>query len=275
MWDASAAGNQIGPTLTFDGAGGNPPAVTVTSGLFSLTLDFGAGSINGEGRWLRVEVICQNDPNYPTYATLSPRVELKPTPHALALPGLYTLENATSPNLIGGYAGNTVGASIVGATIAGGGQFVGPQSVTANFGTIGGGDANTVSDVAATVAGGGSNTASALAATVIGGGSNVASGWASTAGGWQNVASGDFSTVGGGADNTASGLAATVGGGSNGNRAQGDQSTVGGGGSNVAAGLASTIVTPNSNVAMRPRNRGWRLWRRVWGIDSSDVTRIT
>jgi hypothetical protein len=32
LFDAAAAGNQIGPTLTFDGVGGNPPPVNVTNG---------------------------------------------------------------------------------------------------------------------------------------------------------------------------------------------------------------------------------------------------
>src|SRR4030095_6340580 len=36
----SAPANQIGPTLTFDGAGGNPPPVSVTNGLFTVQLDF-------------------------------------------------------------------------------------------------------------------------------------------------------------------------------------------------------------------------------------------
>src|SRR4029453_17008791 len=69
----SAPANQIGPTLTFDGAGGNPPPVSVTNGLFTVQLDFGAGAFDGTKRWLEVTV---------AGTTLSPRTELTATPYA-------------------------------------------------------------------------------------------------------------------------------------------------------------------------------------------------
>src|ERR1051325_3361036 len=72
LWDDAAAGNQVGPTLTFDGAGGNPAPVSVASGLFTVSLDFGA-ACNGERRWLNI--IVNGTP-------LSPRQELTPAPHA-------------------------------------------------------------------------------------------------------------------------------------------------------------------------------------------------
>jgi hypothetical protein len=33
LWDAPSLGNPVGPTLTFDGVGGNPPSVNVANGL--------------------------------------------------------------------------------------------------------------------------------------------------------------------------------------------------------------------------------------------------
>src|SRR5580765_7382531 len=42
LFDGPALGSQIGPTLVCDGSAGNPPPVTVTNGLFNVTLDFGA-----------------------------------------------------------------------------------------------------------------------------------------------------------------------------------------------------------------------------------------
>jgi len=70
----SAPANQVGPTLTFDGAGGNPPPVIVANGLFTQQLDFGAGAFDGNKRWLEITV---------GGTTLSPRTELTATPYAL------------------------------------------------------------------------------------------------------------------------------------------------------------------------------------------------
>jgi len=60
--------------------------------------------------------------------------------------------HATSPNVIGGYSGNSVAAGIYAATI-GGGQSGYINRVTANFGTVGGGGENTASGESATVGG--------------------------------------------------------------------------------------------------------------------------
>jgi hypothetical protein len=88
----------------------------------------------------------------------------------------------TGINLNGGYSGNLISNGVVGGTIAGGGgQFghffnptLSPNSVTGNFGTVGGGE---------------DNTAGAYA-TVPGGSGNVASGqWSFAAG--ENATAGD------------------------------------------------------------------------------------
>jgi len=81
LWDAAAGGNQQG----------NSPqtvnVVPVTDGVFTTPIDFGAGAINGNARWIEVEVRC------PTavggFSLLAPRVELTAAPHALALPGVF------------------------------------------------------------------------------------------------------------------------------------------------------------------------------------------
>ena len=44
LFDAATLGSQIGPTLTFDGAGGNPPAISVSNGLFTVQLGHGRAS---------------------------------------------------------------------------------------------------------------------------------------------------------------------------------------------------------------------------------------
>ncbi|MGH2722701.1 MAG: hypothetical protein ACRDI0_00270 [Actinomycetota bacterium] len=93
--------------------------------------------------------------------------------------------NPTSPNVIGGFSGNSVAGGILGATIGGGGQATGPNQVIANLATIGGGVNNTASGPAASIGGGTSNTANAFASMVPGGQSNTAAGEYSLAAGRQ------------------------------------------------------------------------------------------
>ncbi len=180
--------------------------------------------------------------------------------------------NATSPNVIGGYNGNSVTSGVVGAVIGGGGAAGNANRVTDNYGTVGGGAnnqagdgdgdptnaryatvgggwSNTASGVAATVGGGSDNTASGGNATVGGGGGNTASGTDVTVGGgWYNAAIGWAATVGGGGYNTASADFATVGGG-RGNIASGTYATISGGVYNTTSGYAATIPGGSDNVA--------------------------
>ena len=135
--------------------------------------------------------------------------------------------NVDSPNLIGGYSGNSVTNGVVGATIGGGGQSGAPNRIMADYGTIGGGKDNQVSGERATIGGGGHNTAS---------GDNAAIG-----GGWDNVASEYAATVGGGANNRAYGTGATIGGGYS-NHADAENATVGGGEFISVAGRAATVA---------------------------------
>ncbi len=214
LWDDPTAGSQIGTNQ-------EKSNVSVSNGLFTIPdLDFGAGAFNGDARWLRVRVRCPAGSG--SYIVLDPRQLITPAPYALALPGLWTEQTATSPNLIGGYSGNSVTSGVAGATIGGGGAISYANRVTDDYGAIGGGRNNQVGDNAgstsdrpyATVGGGWSNAASGAAATLGGGSSNVASGGVATVGGgFLNHATGDYATIGGGHGNTASGLYATVPGG--------------------------------------------------------------
>lgn len=100
LWDAAAGGTQVAGPLT--------PTITLTDGRFTEVLDFVETDIfTGEARWVRIRVCCPTGCG-PPYTLLEPRQELTPTPHALALPGFYTQENATCPNLIGGHTENVV-----------------------------------------------------------------------------------------------------------------------------------------------------------------------
>jgi len=216
LWNAAGSGSpptggtQIGSTQT-------KTNVTVSNGLFTISsLDFSSDHFNGDARWLQIAVRCPAGSG--SYTTLSPRQKLNPAPYALALPGLWTRQHATSPNIIGGYSGNGVSSGVMGATIGGGGAETHINSVTDDYGTVGGGyenqagnGAGTLSDSAgATVGGGYVNTASGSCATVSGGYGNTASGARATVGGGAgNTASGNYTTFGG-VDNTASGYATTV-----------------------------------------------------------------
>ncbi len=188
--------------------------------------------------------------------------------------------NATSPNLIGGYSGNSVTGGVYGAAIGGGGAAGDTNRVTDNYGTVGGGLNNRAGDAAGTtgdrpyatvsggygnIAGGGAsvgggqlNSAAGLFATVGGGVENTAAYTGTTvSGGWSNSASNDYAAVGGGVGNTASGPASTIGGGWS-NTASGESATVGGGDYNVAAAAYATIAgggPSNPDDSLNTNNR--------------------
>jgi hypothetical protein len=135
----------------------------------------------------------------------------------------------TTHTIAGSY-GNSVGAGVRGATIAGGGlpgdvdpDLVAgaPNQVTGHYGTVGGGvrnqagssDGSLTSGGLATVAGGAINTASGQGSSIGGGVNNSAPGMASTVvGGGSNSARGFFSVVSGGRLNCAGGDGSWAGG---------------------------------------------------------------
>lgn len=163
---------------------------------------------------------------------------------------------ATGPasNIVGGHPSNSVGSSVEGATIAGGGQSGTPNKVTANYGFVGGGDNNEAKGELSTVCGGLANEASLERSTIGGGSSNVAGDRATVAGGDNNEAAGIRSTIGGGQDNEIQIGAddATVGGG-NTNVASEGATTIGGGSGNTASGLAATVAGGDDNTAGDPK----------------------
>jgi trimeric autotransporter adhesin len=256
--DADASGNTILATVLTN-------AIPVSNGLFTTTIDFGANYFNGSNYWLEVGVRTNGAAGY---TDLTPLQAITPVPYAqfaqragnllssaqLDVSGL-TIENNTNgaPNVIGGSSVNYVASGVIGATISGGGGpnsdgFPFANSVTGDFGTVGGGEQNTAS-YEDTVSGGYHNTTSSTFATVGGGTGNTASGMGATVGGGENnTASNLFSIVSGGTDNIANGEEATVGGGGY-NTAGGAYSTVGGGTGNVAMINFSTVSGGEDNTA--------------------------
>src|SRR5882724_3485899 len=86
LFDADAAGNQVGSTVT-------NTAVGVSNGLFTVTLDFGAGMFDGTSRWLEIGVTTNGDANF---ATLSPRQAVTPTPYAIYAANAASAASASS-----------------------------------------------------------------------------------------------------------------------------------------------------------------------------------
>ena len=253
LYDDPNGGSQVGSAIT--------RTIPISDGLFAVVLDFGGDIFTGDARWLGIRVRCSGDSGF---TTLTPRQALTPAPYALALPGLWTQQNTTSPNLIGGYNGNSVTAGVVGGTIGGGGASGNTNRVTDDYGTVGGGLNNQAGDNAGTtsgaphatvgggygnvashedvtIGGGYGNTASGFRSTIGGGTLNEATGaWTTVAGGALNIASGENDTIGGGYHNTASGGFATIGGGY-GHTASGGSATIGGGYQNTASADVAVV----------------------------------
>jgi Chaperone of endosialidase len=199
------------------------PAVLVNNGLFTTTLDFGAGVFTGTNYWLDISVRTNSGG---TFTELSPRQPITQTPYAI-----------TAANLSGVVENNFIDAGVSLATIGGGSDN--SISTGADYSTIGGGLNNEELTTLTTIGGGGGNIARADAATVGGGNNNTASGTnATVSGGGFNVASGQYATVSGGKANTAGGPYTTISGGFE-NTANGSGATVCGGEFNAALGSSA------------------------------------
>jgi len=83
LFDASAAGVQIGATLTHQD-------VVLTDGFFNVQLDFGSGAFGGGERWLQIGI--RPGVSAGPFTTLTPLQELTPAPSAMSLPNVYTNE---------------------------------------------------------------------------------------------------------------------------------------------------------------------------------------
>src|SRR5438876_3433062 len=110
-------------------------ATSVSNGLFTVMLDFGAGVFNGADRWIAIAARTNGGS---AFTTLDPRQQTTPTPYALNAANLMSFAgqpldiraggqrilrldpNVNAPNIIGGAAGNFIASGVEGATIAGG-----------------------------------------------------------------------------------------------------------------------------------------------------------
>ncbi len=128
LLDAVIGGSQVGPSVTRDD-------VTVTGGLFTVSLDFGT-TFAGSKRWLQVEV--RPGASTGTYAVLAPRQELTPTPNALFSVNASTVAGLSCAN---GEVAKWSGSTWACGTDADSGDIT---SVTAGTGLAGGGTSGAV-----------------------------------------------------------------------------------------------------------------------------------
>jgi hypothetical protein len=98
LYDAASGGSQVGAILT-------KTATAVSNGLFTVTLDFGAGAFTGADRWLEIAV---RPSGGGAFTTLSPRQKLTATPYAMV-----------SANLSGTLAASQLSGTIPSANLAG------------------------------------------------------------------------------------------------------------------------------------------------------------
>ncbi len=95
IFDAASNGNQIGASLT------NAPTA-VSNGLFTVTLDFGAGVFSGPQRWLQIGV--RTNGSSGAYTILAPLQEVTASPYAITA---------------GNFTGTINGSQIQSGTISG------------------------------------------------------------------------------------------------------------------------------------------------------------
>jgi hypothetical protein len=263
-------------TGTQQGTAQTNGAVAVSNGLFTTTLDFGAGPFNGQLLWLQLLVRTNSSS---AFTPLTPRQPLTPTPYSITASNLSgplpasqisgTILNSSlpsSPSFAGivsagnGFSGNGSGLVNVNATTLGGLPSSSFWQLGGNSGTSPGAQfLGTPDDKALEFK---VNGGRALRLEPNGTSPNVIGGYrdnlvipgvsgATISGGGQlglaHTVIGGFGVVGGGLENVAGNLG-VVSGGQHG-RATALRSTVGGGGFNEAGGVSSTVAGGEHNVA--------------------------
>ncbi|MBI1825575.1 MAG: hypothetical protein HY287_13175 [Planctomycetes bacterium] len=89
LFDSDTAETPVAGPLVFDGL--NFPSVQLSSGLFSVELDFGIDALQQGGQWLEIAIRSPHDgSDAGAYTTLTPRQRLTAAPFALSVPGLAT-----------------------------------------------------------------------------------------------------------------------------------------------------------------------------------------
>jgi hypothetical protein len=101
LYDAASGGSAVGGPLATNG-------LAITSGLFTVTLDFGGGVFAGEARWLAIEARTNGAVSF---TLLAPRQPLAPAPYALFAPSAGAAATAGTATLANNVANNAVTAA--------------------------------------------------------------------------------------------------------------------------------------------------------------------
>jgi hypothetical protein len=136
LYNASAGGLVIGGPLT-------NTAVNVVTGLFTVTIDFGAGPFTGATNWVQLGVATNGSINF---APLSPRQQLTPVPYAIESATAAVAATATSVPASGIGAG-TANINITGSALSA--AYAG-TAVLADTATTAATATNLVSNISAT-----------------------------------------------------------------------------------------------------------------------------
>jgi hypothetical protein len=221
LYDAANNGSTVGTSNVVND-------LSVTNGVFTVALDFGAGAFDGNDRWLQIAV--RPGASNGAYANLTPRQPITSTPYA-----------THAANFSGPVSDSQLSVNVarVNSDQTFTGNLTALGTLTAQQLTVGNGHVNPA--VGSSIAGGVSNYIF-NSAGFIGGGENnrIYSLFGFIGGGQNNRAMSDYGVIGGGADNLADSMYAAVGGG-DGNSAIGPRSFVGGGQNNLATGDRSTV----------------------------------
>src|SRR5262249_3264351 len=86
LWDSASGGTQIGSTQTVN-------TVTVSNGVFTVSLDFGANSFTGSARFLQINA---RPSGAGSFTPLTPRQQVTSTPYAVRSSSATTVDNATN-----------------------------------------------------------------------------------------------------------------------------------------------------------------------------------
>ncbi len=174
LFDAATNGNTVGGPLT-------NTATAVTNGLFTMTLDFGAGVFTGPPRWLGIGV--RSNGSGAGFTALSQRQALTPAPYAVTASNLSgTLPAAQlSGTLASGQLGGVYTAPVAFSNAAN--SFVGDGGGLSNL------PAANLNGAVAIANGGTGNTTAAAALTALGGASLTGNNTYSGSNAFNNAAS--------------------------------------------------------------------------------------
>ncbi len=128
IYDAASGGNPTGNAIT------NSP-VAVSGGLFTVTLDFGAGVFPGASRWLQIGV--RTNGSVAAFTPLSPRQALSATPYAITAgdvtgANISRLNVPNTATLATGVPTVSFGFIVNGTVTSGGSGYLTPPTVTVN-----------------------------------------------------------------------------------------------------------------------------------------------